>query len=64
VPIAKVGDINIEYYVEGEGPPLLMLIGVGGHAGSWGEPFLERLRPHFRIFPIAVWGRRTSRRGR
>ena len=47
--MAKVGDINIEYYVEGEGPPLLMIIGGGGQANSWGEPFLERLRPHFRI---------------
>ncbi len=49
MPIAKVGDVNIEYYVEGEGPPLLMIMGLGGQASSWGEPFLERLRPHFRI---------------
>ncbi len=27
MPIAKVGDINIEYYVEGAGPPLLMIMG-------------------------------------
>ncbi|MCH8921471.1 MAG: alpha/beta hydrolase, partial [Chloroflexi bacterium] len=47
--MAKVGDINIEYYVEGEGPPLLMITGYGGQASSWGGPFLERLRPHFRI---------------
>ena len=49
MPIVKVGDVNIEYYVEGEGPPLLMIIGGGGQASSWGEPFLERLRPYFRI---------------
>ncbi len=47
--ITRVGDINIEYYVEGEGPPLLMIMGLGGQANTWGEPFLERLRPHFRI---------------
>src|SRR3972149_6852305 len=47
--IAKVGDINIEYYVEGEGPPLLLIIGFAGQASSWGEPFLELLRPHFQV---------------
>ena len=56
MPIAKVGDIRIEYYVEGEGPPLLMLIGVGGHAGSWGEPFLAHLRQHFRIIRLSNRG--------
>ncbi len=49
MPIAKVGDINMEYYVEGTGPPLLMIMGLGGQAKSWGEPFLERLRPRFQI---------------
>ncbi len=56
MPITKVGDIEIEYYVEGEGPPLLMLIGVGGHADSWGEPFLGRLREHFRIIRLSNRG--------
>ncbi len=56
MPIAKVGDINMEYYVEGTGPPLLMLIGVGGHAGSWGEHFLGRVRQHFRIIRLSNRG--------
>ncbi len=47
MPIAKAGDISIEYHVEGNGPPLLMIIGYSGQASSWGEPFLDRLRPHF-----------------
>ena len=47
--IARVGDINIEYYAEGEGPPLLLIIGFAGQASSWGEPFLELLRPHFQV---------------
>jgi 3-oxoadipate enol-lactonase len=47
LPIAKAGDISIEYHVEGNGPPLLMIIGYSGQASSWGEPFLEHLRPHF-----------------
>ncbi len=56
MPMAKVGDINIEYYVEGTGPPLLMIMGLGGQASSWGEPFLEQLRPHFQIIRFANRG--------
>lgn len=44
---AKAGDINLEYYIEGSGPPLLMIMGMGGQASSWGEPFLHRLQEHF-----------------
>src|SRR3972149_8380942 len=47
--MVKVGEINIEYYVEGAGPPLLMIMGLGGQAASWGEPFLEQIRPHFQL---------------
>jgi len=35
--IAKAGDIKMEYYVEGSGPPLLMIMGLGGQASSWGR---------------------------
>ena len=56
MPIAKVGDINIEYYVEGEGPPLLMIMGWIGNAAFWGEAFLERLRPHFQTIRFSNRG--------
>ena len=49
MPITKAGEINIEYHTEGEGPPLLLIMGYAGQASSWGEPFLQLLRPHFRI---------------
>ncbi len=45
--MARAGDLNIEYYAEGEGPPLLMIRGLGGQASTWGEPFLSRLRQRF-----------------
>ena len=45
--ITKAGDIHLEYYVEGSGPPLLMIMGFAGSASSWGDPFLESLRSHF-----------------
>ncbi len=60
MPLAKVGDINIEYYVEGSGPPLLMIMGWGGQAKSWGEPFLERLRPHFQTIRLSNRGTGAS----
>src|SRR5437867_8580665 len=44
---AKAGDINLEYYIEGSGPPLLMIMGLGGQASSWGEPFLQALQQRF-----------------
>ena len=56
MPIARVGDINIEYYVEGAGPPLLLIIGFAGQASSWGEPFLELLRPHFQVIRFSNRG--------
>ncbi len=43
----KIGDATIEYYVEGSGPPLLMIMGFAGMATAWGEPFLDLLRPRF-----------------
>ena len=49
MPIAKAGEINIEYYIEGEGPPLLLIMGYSGQASSGGEPFLAPLRKRFRV---------------
>lgn len=60
MPIAKVGDINMEYYAEGKGPPLLMIMGWIGHAGFWGEPFLERLRPYFQVIRFSNRGTGNS----
>jgi pimeloyl-ACP methyl ester carboxylesterase len=45
--MAKAGDLNMEYYVEGMGPPLLMIMGLGGQASSWGDPVLEGLQNQF-----------------
>ncbi len=47
MPAIKAGDIDLEYYVEGAGPPLLMIMGFAGQANSWGEPVMNRLREHF-----------------
>ncbi|MDO8615522.1 MAG: alpha/beta fold hydrolase [Dehalococcoidia bacterium] len=54
--ITKAGEINIEYYVEGEGPPLLLIMGYSGQALSWGEPFLAPLRERFRVIRFSNRG--------
>jgi pimeloyl-ACP methyl ester carboxylesterase len=45
----RAGDLNLEYYSEGSGQPLLMIRGFGSSAAAWGEPFLEELRAAFTI---------------
>ena len=47
MPIAKAGAINLEYFTEGSGPPLLMVMGFAGSAHTWGQPFVEALNRHF-----------------
>ncbi|MFC1921480.1 alpha/beta fold hydrolase [Chloroflexota bacterium] len=41
MPVTKVGDININYEIHGEGEPLLLIMGLGGDLTRW-----------FRILPI------------
>jgi pimeloyl-ACP methyl ester carboxylesterase len=62
MPLARAGNLNLEYYVEGEGPPLLMIMGFGGQASSWGEPFLGRLRSHFTLVRFSNRGTGRSDR--
>ena len=45
----KAGDLDMEYYREGSGPPLIMIRGFGSSAAAWGEPFLDELRAKFTI---------------
>ncbi|HUF53482.1 MAG TPA: alpha/beta hydrolase [Dehalococcoidia bacterium] len=47
MPVIKVGDINLEYYVEGDGPPLLMIMGFAGQARTWGRPVVAQLANNF-----------------
>ena len=49
MPTVSVGEIELDYERSGEGPPLLMIMGMSGTALHWGEPFLEALRPHFEV---------------
>jgi pimeloyl-ACP methyl ester carboxylesterase len=49
MPTAQTGDIKLEYYTEGSGPPLLLVMGWAGSAHSWGQPFLDELTKHFMV---------------
>lgn len=48
MPLIKCGDINLEYFDEGAGPPLLMIRGLGAQASTWGDDFIASLAKHFR----------------
>jgi 3-oxoadipate enol-lactonase len=62
MPSIKAGDINLEYYVEGSGPPLLMIMGFSGSATSWGQPFVDELNKHFTTIRFSNRGTGTSDR--
>ncbi len=47
--LIPVGDIELDYERSGDGPPLLMIMGMSGTALTWGEPFLAPLREHFNV---------------
>jgi pimeloyl-ACP methyl ester carboxylesterase len=45
--IAKVGDIELSFDRAGDGPPLLLIMGMSGTKHHWGETVLEELRRDF-----------------
>jgi pimeloyl-ACP methyl ester carboxylesterase len=47
MPVLKAGEIELGYERSGEGPPLLLIMGMSGTLMHWGEPLLSRLREHF-----------------
>ncbi len=44
-----VGDININYEIQGSGAPLLMIMGLSFSLRDWGEKFTELLAQHYQI---------------
>jgi 3-oxoadipate enol-lactonase len=49
MPLAAVGDIQLDYERSGSGEPLLLIMGMSGTALHWGEPFLQELRSGFEV---------------
>ena len=60
--MVKAGDWNIEYYLEGSGPPLLMISGFTAQATGWAEPFTQRLQERFSTIRYSHRGTGTSDR--
>ena len=48
MPTATIDGVKLHYDIEGEGPPLLLISGLGGNSGVWAtvKPLLA---PHFKI---------------
>ena len=62
MPMARVGDANIEYYAEGNGPPLLLISGFTAQASGWSGPFVELLQRQFTTIRYSHRGTGTSDR--
>jgi 3-oxoadipate enol-lactonase len=45
--LAKAGEIELSYDRAGDGPPLLLIMGMSGTKHHWGEALLEELRRDF-----------------
>ena len=49
MPSLDANGTTIEYQVEGSGPPLLLVMGLGGQLTDWHPGFIEALTPHFTV---------------
>ena len=49
MPLAKAGQIELSYDRSGDGPPLLLIMGMSGTKHHWGEAVLEALRQDFEV---------------
>jgi 3-oxoadipate enol-lactonase len=49
MPVASVGEVELDYERSGSGPPLLLIMGMSGTALHWGESFLDALRADFDV---------------
>ncbi|MHB8574856.1 MAG: alpha/beta fold hydrolase [Dehalococcoidia bacterium] len=64
MPHARVGDCLLYCNERGSGPPLLLLMGLGGSYRSWGRAFLDALARDFRVIALDHRGTGRSTRGR
>lgn len=49
MPVICAGDVDLDYERRGEGPPLLLIMGMSGTRHHWGEPFLTLLAEDFEV---------------
>ncbi|HLZ69352.1 MAG TPA: alpha/beta hydrolase [Dehalococcoidia bacterium] len=63
MPHVRLADCSLAFAERGAGPPLLLLMGLGGSHRSWGEPFLTALGRGFTLFALDHRGTGGSTRG-
>jgi len=63
VPYARADDTEIQYEVRGNGPPLLLLMGMGAAGDMWGDAFLAPLAARFQLLLPDHRGTGRSARG-
>ncbi|MEW6032801.1 MAG: alpha/beta fold hydrolase [Bacillota bacterium] len=49
MPKLRVGELDMYYEFRGQGPPLVMIMGLSGHAGWWEPAIVEDLAQDFRL---------------
>lgn len=49
MPSVEVNGLTIEFAERGTGPPLLLIMGLGGQLTDWPEPFVAELATRFRV---------------
>lgn len=49
MPTAQIGDILIHYQIQGQGDPLLLIMGYRGSGFMWGEDLITLLARHFQV---------------
>ncbi len=63
MPHVRLADCSLYYAERGAGPPLLLLMGLGGSHRSWGEPFLRALERRYTLIALDHRGTGSSTRG-
>ncbi|CAN5542957.1 pyrimidine utilization protein D [soil metagenome] len=48
MPIARIKDLDVSYEIDGAGPPLLLISGMGGMAGYW-KPQVPVFSQHYKV---------------
>src|SRR5262252_4604030 len=49
MPTTRVGRCNIAYYVDGSGPPVLCIMGLGGRGIDWNPAFVATMARRHRM---------------
>jgi pimeloyl-ACP methyl ester carboxylesterase len=61
MPIINISSLDLFYEIYGDGPPLIMIIGLGANSTWWGNYFLKGLAKYFKV--IVFDNRGTGRSG-